>query len=385
LATITGRTVSSLLPPCDTPRIERAFPAHPDGLSQAELARAVPAASRRIRNQRQALRAGLGCPDLAGVRADFRAHLADWWRIHVNHASWGTPGGPPKGTTQPTRARVCELAGISISTYKACRRWWEARGYIAIVRRGWTPALRAAALISPEDRNERQVYVLCTPRKTRPAPAADSGQTLTRPLTRSRRDPVRNPARARENPPASPAPERPPPSRSWPLGGISDGWWANLTRPFAVAGWTFSDLTWAIDHEPGGRQHRQRLANVRHPAGWLRWRLAHWRGPAGSPLPSRTAQLAAAAAAHRADQARRRETDPVMAARADQLRQAAAAALEDLAAAGQAPAGQVLAALRARLGAALGPRWRDPAELAAQQAAESRAARAAAAAVARDG
>jgi len=250
------------------------------------------------------------------------------------------------------------------------------------VRRGWTPGLRAAALVGPEDHNERQVYVLCIPRKNPKTQPSDSGQTISRPLTWSRRDLVRNPAHARENPPAGPGPEHRKTPRTWPLRGVSDGWWVNLTRPFAVAGWTFSDLTWAIDHEPGGRQHRQRLANVRHPAGWLRWRLAHWRSPDGSPLPSRTAQLAAAAAAHRADRARRRETDPVTAARADQLRQAAAAAavLEDQADTGRAPAGQLLAALRARLGAALGPRWRDPAELAAQQAAEARAARAARAA-----
>ena len=68
------------------------------------VARVVPPGSRRIRSQREALRGGLSCPDLADVRADFRAHLTDWWRIHVNHASWGGEGRPPRGTTEPTRA-----------------------------------------------------------------------------------------------------------------------------------------------------------------------------------------------------------------------------------------------------------------------------------------
>lgn len=369
MATITGRTVSLPLPAGDTPKRTRS-----NDVSRAELARAVPASSRRIRSQRQALRAALDCPDLAEVRADFAANLVAWYQVHVNHASWGGPDHAPQGTTQPTRARVCELAGISISTYKACRRWWEARGYIAIVRPGWTPALRAAALVGPEDRNERQVYVLCAPRKTQKPQTPDSDTAITRPLTWSRRDLVRIPAHARENPPSGRGSQHPKAPSTWPLRGVSDGWWVNLTRPFAVAGWSLADLIWAIDHEPGGRQHRQRLANVRHPAGWLRWRLASWRGPDGSPLPSRAGQLAAAAAAHRADQDRRRAADPVAAARADQLR-AAAAVLEDQAT-DDMPTSQRLAQLRARLGAALGPRWRDPAELAAQQAAESRAARA---------
>lgn len=155
-------------------------------LSHADVARAVPAGSRRIRSQREALRRGLACPDLAAVRADFRAHLRDWWRIHVLHASWGGPGRPPRGTTEPTRARVCERAGVSVSTYKACRRWWEARGYIAIARPGTTPDLRPAVLSSPA--NIRQAYVLCIPREWRQAPHREPVRPLTRPLSKSRRD-----------------------------------------------------------------------------------------------------------------------------------------------------------------------------------------------------
>ena len=129
VATLTGQRGSSTLPPRDTPCITPA----------REVARAVPAGSRRARDQREALRSGLSCPDLAGVRADFRAHLTAWWRIHVNHASWGGEGRPPRGTTEPTRARTCNLAGMSISTYKRCSRWWRARGYIAVARAGMDP------------------------------------------------------------------------------------------------------------------------------------------------------------------------------------------------------------------------------------------------------
>jgi hypothetical protein len=37
-----------------------------------------------------------------------------------------------------------------------------------------------------------------------------------------------------------------------------------------------NDMVRAIDHLPGGRQHVPRAANLRRPAGWLRWRLSHW-------------------------------------------------------------------------------------------------------------
>ena len=39
-----------------------------------------------------------------------------------------------------------------------------------------------------------------------------------------------------------------------------------------------ADLQFAVDHEPGGRQHRYDLATVRHPVGWLRFRLRLWLG-----------------------------------------------------------------------------------------------------------
>lgn len=271
-------------------------------LSRAEVARAVPCGSRRIGSQREALRRGLACPDLADVRADFREHLGDWWRIHVFHASWGGEDRPPRGTTEPTRARVCALAGMSESTYKACRRWWEARGYIAIVRPGSTPDLRPAVLNSPGDGNIRQAYVLCVPREKRPAPHRAPGQTLTRPLSKSRRDLDRFPARetretghpksGKTGAPRSPVLHR------GTLKGLTDGWWAHLTRPFTS--WTAADIVWAVDHLPGGAQHRTLAANVRHPAGWLRWRLSHWLNPDGTAMPSPSQQRAADAERHRA-------------------------------------------------------------------------------------
>jgi hypothetical protein len=291
------------------------------GLSRAEVARTVPTGSRRAGSQREALRCGLACPDLADVRADFREHLRDWWTIHVCHASWGGAGRPPRGTTEPTRARVCELAGMSPSTYKACRRWWEARGYIAIVRPGSTPDLRPAVLSSPADGNVRQAYVLCMPREGRPVPLRTAPRPLSRPLSKSRRDLDKLPAReARGQGDAKPGrtggPRSPVLCRGT-LKGLTDGWWAHITAPFTA--WSASDVVWAIDHLPDGRQHRTRVANIRHPAGWLRWRLSHWLRTDGTPLPSPTQARAEAAARHRAYLADRERLIP-LADRAAHLR-----------------------------------------------------------------
>ena len=283
MTTIHGQSARSTLPPTDTPN-------KPNDLSRAEIARAIPRGSRCVRSQREALRTGLACPDLVDVRADFRANLTAWWRLHVLAMSWGGENRAPAGTTQPTRARVCALAGFGVSTYKVCRAWWEARGYTAIVRPGRTPLLRPAVLVRTGDHNERQVYVICVPRRKRPIPTPRSGQKISRPLSCSRSEheiPTRV-SRATGEPGSNII--RPAALRTWPLRGVSDGWWTHLTRPFLAAGWSSKEITWAIDHDPGGKAHRERLANVRHPVGWLRWRLTAWFESDGRPVLSPSQQ-----------------------------------------------------------------------------------------------
>jgi hypothetical protein len=280
-------------------------------LTRAEIAQAVPQGSRRARGQHEALRDGLACPELAGVRADFREHLTAWWRLHVTHASWGGPGKDPAATTRPTRARVCQLGGMSESTYKACRRWWEARGRVAIVRPGCTPDLRPMALSGADDRNDAQVYVLCVPRRACPARPPASSPALTRPLAESCQDSARFPAReaaqqGSDNPGKTGAPRSPVLARGM-LAEVTDGWWAHLTAPFAA--WSAFDVVHAVDHAPDGRQHRQRLANVRHPAGWLRWRLSLWLNPDGTARPSPGQLAREAAERRRAESAARRAGD----------------------------------------------------------------------------
>lgn len=311
---------------------------------------------------------GLACPELADVRADFRANLVAFWRIHALYMSW------ENGISRPTRARVCELGGFGVSTYKACRAWWEARGYLTIVRRGWTPALRALALVGPEDRNEAQSYALCAPRKHRLS-LLRSGQAISRPLACSRSEQVTL-ARAHgtAGKPGSRS-IRPAALRTWPLRGVTDGWWTHLTRPFLAAGWTEADVIHAVDHGPAGKPWRQRLANVRRPVSWLRWRLTHWLTAEGAPLSSPSQARAVAAAAHRAYLAKRERVTPLR-ARAAAIRQARENTIVTTGENGlDVPVAVQLAGLRARLGRPLGSHWTAPAELARQQAEEARAAR----------
>jgi hypothetical protein len=308
----------------------------------AEVMRSVPLGSRRIRSQREALRGALSCPDLAEVRADFRDHLRVFWQIHVNYASWGGEGRAPRGTTEPTRARACLLMGdvdehtgerrpVSESTYKRCSRWWRARGYLAIVRPGWTTMLRARTLLEPDDHNERQVLVLCLPHpKKAVPPPPEPARQLTDPLPSSRREPGIAPhTRASELPPAGPAPLAAVPQsgsdeleaaralqeRARLLARLSARHLRHLARPFWRAGWAPLDILYALDHEHGGRPHGY-TADIRSPAGWIRARLAGWLGPDGHPLPSPSQQRAAARAADVAAQdARRREAAETAAAK----------------------------------------------------------------------
>ena len=227
---------------------------------------------------------------------------------------------------------------MSVSTYKRCSRWWKARGYIAIVRPGWTPALRAMALVSPEDHNERQVLVLCLPTRSKPAaPASALVPAVTGPLSDSCKEPDIAP-RAREAKPQD-KPEKARAPRGQPvlprpgtaalaavpqngseglaaaqamqerarlLRQLSAEHLRHLARPFWQAGWRPTDVLHAIDYEPGGRQHGY-TAEVRSPAAWIRARLAAWLDPGGAPLPSPGQQRAAAATAARAAAATRRE------------------------------------------------------------------------------
>jgi hypothetical protein len=246
------------------------------------------------------------------------------------------------GTTRRGRKHWSELAGVCRTTWKAVRRLLEAWGFLATVVAGTTPEFAPMALARGAP-NTAAVYVLCVPRcvteRSRAVALRES-----RPPTVSRRDAGTAPrAHARGETPET---RNGPASGGTPYeaaaGGaaaamtglmrkaagktISDGWSAWIARPFTAAGWTPRDLLWAIDHPPGDHGQHRLSARIRHPVGWLRWRLGLWLAGDGTALPSLSQLRAAAAARASGEAARLRELTGGRAARlAGQLDDQAAA------------------------------------------------------------
>ena len=307
-------------------------------VTRTEIARAVPTGSRRLRGrqiERSYLDALTAWDPLKTMRADARDHVMGFAKQLARHASY------EDGTTRPTRGRLCGLAGAAVSTWKRARRLLERWGFLALVAAGTTEAFRPMALQRPDVPNTAAVYVLCIPCAPPPAPSS----ALSGPPTASGRTLVQRPAREAEQNPGSGAGfagahPRAGAAAPAPAGGgdaaaaapaavaaamrkaagqtISDGWSAWIWRPFGAAGWTARDLIYAIDHPPGDRGQHRLSAAIRHPVGWLRWRLGLWLADDGTPWRSFT-QLTAASRERSAAEARkfREQTAALRAGRTD--------------------------------------------------------------------
>jgi hypothetical protein len=283
-----------------------------DKISRAEIAWAIPAGSRRARSQGQFLHA-LSCdPELAGLHSMFQAHVRDVARVLCRHASW------EDRTTRPTRARIAEAVDVGLTTWKKCRRWLEDHGYLGTVRKGRMARFRRVlAAVLDNDRNDAAVYVLAVPAK--------SGQLTrnaglpgreARPPTSSRSEPGTTHTREASGTPGNRTALRAdsPATPAVPLAlrqgrvleKLSERAVSHFWRPFAAASWTPADFRHAIDHLPGGAPHRRGLHDVIYPAGWLRWRLAHWLSGDGTPVASRSQRWAAGNARILAEREQRR-------------------------------------------------------------------------------
>jgi hypothetical protein len=340
--------------------------AHHADMTLAEVLRAVPTGSRRAPDQQTALDAALAYLDEVAAATKMqprKRRRLEWWiRAHIWFASWGGEGRAPRGVSSPGRQTVCDLIRdektgkpMSETSYKRCRRFWEAGGFTAICREGWTPDLSPGILRQPgRDHNTTQAYVICIPtraekkarRRRHGSPSDQNG-----PLSgfSSRED---SPTRAREGNPENRfgasccyqpgSPGRPEPAKPAPreaglrvgvLARVTDGWFRHLTRLFA--GLSAPDLLWVIDHKPDGAPHLGTDDRVRHPVGWLRHRLSFWIRADGTRRPIPREEAAQRAELHRRQLAEARaEADRVAAAKASPAAQQAAAvkAAEQLAA-----------------------------------------------------
>ena len=61
--------------------------------------------------------------------------------------------------------------------------------------------------------------------------------------------------------------------------------WIRRSASTDVASFSVGDVLHAIDHRPDGTRHTASSA-VNDPAGWIRYRLNHWRDADNDPIPS---------------------------------------------------------------------------------------------------
>jgi hypothetical protein len=299
------------------------------------------------------LRAVEAHPDGAALRQDGAATLY----LVVSAIAWAAESGSMR--SRPTLARLMAVTGKSKSTAQRWTRWLERRGFLAVWEPGTTPRFRPAILSRGRGNLAREwdltlppVHVNDTP-VVRFSGSSSGSDVLDRnPLTRARKRPPRYLRRRRQREGqhhndrrSAPGPlSRPsvvPTTPPWPLGltplrrperlGAAEalrGAHPVLSRMSArelrsalrlwfTAEYTPQDVIWHAEHDldgsPLGYGHAVIL-----PARWLRWRLARWLGPDGTPLPPRSRQLAAAAERARQLQAQRRaEHERLAAAAAD--------------------------------------------------------------------
>jgi hypothetical protein len=310
-------------------------PCNGKGPTRVHIAMAVPPGSRRARTQQEWLAAALTAITEAGWRRDRATNFTAICRVLAAYMDWSTR------TAWPTWRLLCERAGpapgkpLSRSTVDRCLRWLCDVGLLGIVEHGSTerlrprngvpslrqPFSRPAPYIHTGEGNRAAVYVLTIRRRRRSRTPALSGdgeiETPSQFCRQNNMDPRAREADARGS--AQPqATGRVSPletcftltacSRLSPLSRLSPRHLLHLVKDHLAAGWSEADLRYALDHRRDGRQWPY-TTEVRHPAGWVRFRLAAWRDDAGCPLPSRT-QLAqqrhdAAVAAHAALMAQR--------------------------------------------------------------------------------
>jgi hypothetical protein len=285
--------------------------------SRTAIFRAIQPGTRRCRSQREWLQAALTAIDAEPWYTNRRAHYAAVARCLMRHMDWRAR------TARPGHDRLAAAGGMSPDTVARAVAWMHHKGLLGVVSPGSTPLLRPHVLHSGEG-NHAVVYVLTVPRQRKPRlPAPDAGQEKIADLSRPRSG-LDIALRAREaNSKARPGKARA--SRGQPvlprvgtadlnacpktrsnrleaaqamqdrcpsLRRMSDRQLRHLARPFTDDGWTPADVLYALDHEPGGRQHSYTTA-VRSPAAWAASRLRLWFNPAtGAPLPS-PSQLAA--------------------------------------------------------------------------------------------
>ncbi|MFG3438417.1 hypothetical protein ACGF0J_14330 [Nonomuraea sp. NPDC047897] len=284
---------------------------------------------RRVHSQQAFLRSVKEHPDALGLKChayrnltEVAAKLADW-------ADWATR------TTRPTEQRIADDLGLALSTVKRWIRWLRERSFLGVVEAGTTVRFRRGNRCGLDDDglgNRAAVWVLCVPAPELGGNDAHTDKTTTEPPScTSRRGVQEGPTHAGEERSPSRRTHRiattaeaaaTPGTRkhalqiaqkihdtSTTLRPLSPWYIRHLTRSFVAAGWSANDVLHALDHQPDGTAWTYTWTSrhqIRNVPGWVRFRLSAWLDEHGRPLPSKSQQLAAAAAQLRAEQDARR-------------------------------------------------------------------------------
>jgi hypothetical protein len=257
--------------------------------------------------------------DAAWLRADGRRNALVIARAVGWAADWHT------GRSRPTLARLMEVSGLSLRTVQRWTRWLEQRGLLVVVEAGATAEFRPG-ILRRGDPNLAREWLLAVPAgDSTGTPSGSAVRGTDGPNAREAR-PGKVKGRYARAPrgllsvphPVSFATWGNPQTRSeglaaaavvrarvralWP---VSDRHVRHVIRPYLAAGWAPGDVLHAIDCSPGGREHGYVHA-VRHPAGWLRYRLSLWLSPAGTPVTPLSQLRAAGHARSLAEQRARR-------------------------------------------------------------------------------
>ena len=284
-----------------------------------QLARAVPAGSRRATSQRQWKTAALTAVTAQHWYTNRAAHTTAVIGVLARYMDWADR------TSRPTHTRIAQMTKLSPRTVTRTIAWLRSTGLLGLVSPGTTPALRPAILHGPPERNDAAVYLLTIPHRHKPPPTPQTaGHSQSDHLSRSRRDRTNLPrtrARGKPRPPADHILRHCPKTRTEQLTAadairaccptaarLTPRHVAWLTRAWFQAGRTPADILHAIDYHPDGHQWHHDTP-IRHPAGWLHHRLADWTRD-GQLLPTPAQQAAARATHHKAQQtaARRHHT-----------------------------------------------------------------------------
>lgn len=291
------------------------------------MVRALPEGASRASSQSTWREAVRHSPALDLLREDRRATTLAVADVLAFTADWTTL------TTRPTWALLGARTGRSRATVARALALLRSSGLLGIVATGRSAGYAPMAL---DGRAEAAVYVLAVPATLHlVADAGDEVETPTRvagvfippretifgqktsaeplrgtPLEAAARPSVLAPHR---NVPLWPSSE---PARrkddrlraaselqrlSFPLRRTSTAWIAASTKAFMLAGWTITDILYAVDHLPNGNLwHHDGATGVKQLGRWLEYRLSPWRDEHGTVRLSPRQRSAAAATEARA-------------------------------------------------------------------------------------